>query len=72
MSNSSSTHWLDRGPGEGVTENNEVVNLVAFLFFVVAIMFACFGRKHLRNRKDREENEEEPEFVPDPENAVAP
>ena len=34
MSNSSSTHWLDRGPGEGVTENNEVVNLVAFLFFV--------------------------------------
>ena len=46
--------------------------MVAFLFFVVAIIFACFGRKHLRNRKDREENEEEPEFVPDPENAVAP
>jgi cbb3-type cytochrome oxidase subunit 3 len=61
MSNSTREHWLDRAPGEGVTDNNEIVNMVAFLVFVLGIMFACFGRKRCRNQQAKREEEAEAE-----------
>ena len=57
MSNSTREHWLDRAPGEGLTSNNETVNMIAFLVFVVGIMFACFGRKRFRNQQAKREEE---------------
>ena len=57
MPNSTREHWLDRAPGEGLTSNNETVNMVAFLVFVVGIMFACFGRKRCRNHQLKREEE---------------
>ena len=58
MSNATREHWLDRAPGEGVTSNNEVVNMVAFLVFILGLMFACYGRKYCSNRQAKREEEE--------------
>ena len=40
-----------------MTSNNETVNMIAFLVFVVGIMFACFGRKRFRNQQAKREEE---------------
>ena len=45
-----STHWLDRDAGEGVVDD-ETVNLIVFMFFVLAGLFFFFGRRAYKNWK---------------------
>lgn len=40
-----------------MTSNNEIVNLIAFLVVVLAILFACFGRKQCHKIKGRRDEE---------------
>ena len=57
MPNTTRAHWLDRGPGEAVIDNNEIVNMIAFIMFVLGITFAFFGYKRCQNRRAKEEEQ---------------
>ena len=55
MPNTTRVHWLDRRPGEAVIDNNKIVNMIAFIVFVLGLTFACFGYKRCQNRRKDEE-----------------